>query len=70
MVKIVTTLPGVLVLEGDGDGAQDSVYTQGYSTSHPLVDSAQLGTGLGELQRRRPGGNPLHSGRSRGRRHR
>ncbi len=56
VVKIVTTLPGVLVLEGDGDGAQDSVYTQGSSTSHPLIDSAQLGTDLGELQAVVPAG--------------
>ena len=56
VVKITTTLPGVLVLEGDGDGAQDSVYTQGSSTSHPLIDSAQLGTGLGELQSVVPAG--------------
>ncbi len=56
VVKLVTTLPGVLVLEGDGDGAQDSVYTQGSSTSHPLIDSAQLGTGLGELQAVVPAG--------------
>ena len=55
VVKLVTTVPGVLVLEGDGDGAQDSVYTQG-STSHPLIDSAQLGTGLGELQTVVPAG--------------
>jgi len=56
VVKLVTTVPGVLVLEGDGDGAQDSVYTQGSSTSHPLIDSAQLGTGLGELQTVVPAG--------------
>ncbi|MEO6192007.1 MAG: hypothetical protein ABIS20_03275 [Thermoanaerobaculia bacterium] len=56
VVKLVTTIPGVLVLEGDGDGAQDSVYTQGSSTSHPLIDSAQLGTGLGELQAVIPAG--------------
>lgn len=56
VVKITTTRPGVLVLEGDGDGAQDSVYTQGSSTSHPLIDSAQLGTGLGELQAVVPAG--------------
>jgi hypothetical protein len=56
VVKLVTTLPGVLVIAGDGDGAQDSVYTQGSSTSHPLIDSAQLGTGLGELQAVVPAG--------------
>jgi hypothetical protein len=56
VVKLVTTVPGVLVLEGAGDGAQDSVYTQGSSTSHPLIDSAQLGTGLGELQTVIPAG--------------
>lgn len=56
VVKFATTVPGVLVLAGDGDVAQDSVYTQGSSTYHPLIDSAQLGTGLGELQTVVPAG--------------
>jgi hypothetical protein len=55
VVKLVTTVPGVLVIAGDGDAAQDSVYTQGSST-HPLIDSAQQGTGLGELQTVIPAG--------------
>lgn|GEM_PF-1666213 len=56
VVKLVTTLPGVLVIAGEGDGAQDSIYTQGSSTTHPLIDSAQLGTDLGELQAVIPAG--------------
>lgn len=46
VVKIATTLPGVLVVQGAGDSAQSAVYTQGSSGPHPLVDSASLGTGL------------------------
>ena len=49
VVKIATSLPGVLVVEGAGDSAQSAVYTQGSSGPHPLVDSASLGTGLRQL---------------------
>ena len=50
ILKIHTALPGVLVIEGTGDGAQNSVYTEGSSSFHPLVDSEFLGTGLGGLE--------------------
>ena len=56
VVKVTTYLPGVLVIEGAGDGAQSSVYTEGSSSSHPLVDSARLGTGLRELRAVVPAG--------------
>jgi hypothetical protein len=56
VVKITTSLPGVLVVEGAGDGAQSAVYTQGSSGPHPLIDSARLGTGLRELKAVIPAG--------------
>jgi hypothetical protein len=56
VVKIVTPLPGVLVVEGAGNGAQSAVYTQGSSSSHPLIDSARLGTGSRELRAVIPAG--------------
>jgi hypothetical protein len=56
VVKITTYLPGVLVIEGAGDSAQSSVYTEGSSSSHPLVDSARLGTDLRELRAVVPAG--------------
>jgi hypothetical protein len=56
VVKLTTSLPGVLVIEGAGDGAQSAVYTQGSSGPHPLVDSARLGTGLRQLRAVVPAG--------------
>jgi hypothetical protein len=50
ILKLSTQRPGVLVIQGLGDGAQNSLYTEGSGSSHPLVDSAYVGTGLGELQ--------------------
>jgi len=50
ILKLHTVHPGVLLIEGTGDGSQSSLYTEGSTGSHPLVDSAYLGTGLGELQ--------------------
>ena len=57
VLKVHTPLPGVLVIEGTGDGAQNSLYTEGSSGSHPLVDSAYVGTGLGELEAVIPAGD-------------
>ncbi len=57
ILKIRTALPGVLVIEGTGDGAQSSLYTEGSTGSDPLVDSAYVGTGLGELQAVIPAGD-------------
>ncbi len=50
VLKIYTPLPGVLEIEGAGDGSQSSLYTEGSSSFHPLVDSEYLGTDLGDLQ--------------------
>lgn len=50
VLKIFTPLPGVLVIQGTGDGSQNSLYTEGSTGSHPLVDSGYVGTGLGEIQ--------------------
>jgi hypothetical protein len=57
ILKIRTALPGVLVIEGAGDGAQNSLYTEGSTGSDPLVDSAYVGTGLGTLQAVIPAGD-------------
>jgi Bacterial pre-peptidase C-terminal domain len=50
VLKIRTSLPGVVVIEASGAGAQNSLYTQGSSSSHPLIDRARLGTNLRELR--------------------
>lgn len=50
VLKISTSLPGVLVIEGSGSGAQSSLYTRGFSGSHPLIDRARLGTGQRQLR--------------------
>ncbi len=50
ILKIFTPLPGMLVIEGTGDGAQTSLYTKGSSSFHPLVDSEYLETSLGALE--------------------
>jgi hypothetical protein len=56
VVKLTTTLPGELVIQGTGDGAQSSLYTAGSTSPHPLVDSAHLGTGSRELRAVIPAG--------------
>jgi len=56
VLKIYTPLPGVVEIEGTGSGAESSLYTEGGSSFHPLVDSAYVGTGLGELQAILPAG--------------
>jgi Bacterial pre-peptidase C-terminal domain len=50
VIKIATTFPGVIEVTGTGDDAQDSVYTQGSTETHPLVDSATLATGSRTLR--------------------
>jgi hypothetical protein len=50
VIKFYTSLPGVIEIEGVGDDAQDSLYTEGSSSTHPLVDSATLATGSRTLQ--------------------
>jgi hypothetical protein len=50
VLKIRTALPGVITIGGTGAGSQGSLYTEGSTSFHPLVDSAHLGTSLGELQ--------------------
>ncbi len=56
VVKVVTPLPGVLEIEGDGDPAQSSLYTAGDTETHPLVDSASLSTGSRTLRAIVPAG--------------
>jgi Bacterial pre-peptidase C-terminal domain len=56
VLLIFTPLPGVIEIEGIGDGAESSLYTYGGTGSHPLVDSAYVGTGQGELQAILPAG--------------
>jgi len=57
VLKITTTLPGILVVEGSGPGLQNSVYTDASSGPYPVLDSAQLGTSLPELQTVVPAGD-------------
>lgn len=56
VVKVVTPLPGVLEIEGDGDPAQISLYTAGDTETHPMVDSAALSTGSRTLRAIVPAG--------------
>jgi hypothetical protein len=56
VVKVVTPLPGVIEIEGDGDPAQSSLYTAGDTETHPLVDSASLSTGSRTLRAIVPAG--------------
>ncbi|HEX6901117.1 MAG TPA: PPC domain-containing protein [Thermoanaerobaculia bacterium] len=50
VIKIRTSKPGVLTLAGAGTGSQSSLYTDAASGPYPLLDSAQLGTNLRNLQ--------------------
>lgn len=48
VIRLTTTLPGVLTIEGDGPGLQSTLYTGG--SGPEVLDSAQVGTGLPGLQ--------------------
>jgi pre-peptidase len=50
VLKITTQRPGVITIHSTGPGAQNSLYTEGSTGLHPLVDSAYQGTGLGDLE--------------------
>lgn len=50
VIKIRTSLPGVLTLGATGARSQTSLYGKASSGSHPLLDSTRLGTGVRELQ--------------------
>ena len=56
VLRISTPLPGVVDISGTGTGAQSSLYTEGSTSFHPLVDSAYVGTGLGDLHAVLPAG--------------
>ena len=56
VLKLTTTLPGVLTIEGDGPGLQSSLYTDA-SSGPAMLDSAQVGTGLSVLQTIVPAGD-------------
>lgn len=57
VIQLRTTRPGVIVIEGNGPGLQNSVYTDAASGPYPLLDSAQLGTSLAKLQTVVPAGD-------------
>jgi hypothetical protein len=48
ILRLTTELPGVLRIAGNGPGFQSALYTD--VTGYPLLDSAQVGTSLPELQ--------------------
>jgi Bacterial pre-peptidase C-terminal domain len=50
VIKITTDRPGVITIQSTGPGAQNSLYTEGSTGFHPLVDSAYQGTGLEDLE--------------------
>lgn len=47
VIRLTTTLPGVLTIEGDGPGLQSALYS---GSGAEVLDSAQVGTGLPGLQ--------------------
>jgi hypothetical protein len=49
VLKLTTTLPGVLTLDGVGEGSLSSLYTDAASGPYPLLDAAQVGDNLNEL---------------------
>jgi hypothetical protein len=49
VIKVHTSMPGVLTISATGDDAQGSLYTDGSSSTHPLVDSATVGTSQRDL---------------------
>jgi hypothetical protein len=49
VIKVHTSMPGVLTISATGDDAQGSLYTDGSSTTHPLVDSSTIGTSQRDL---------------------
>lgn len=49
VIRLTTTIPGVLTIEGSGPGLQSALYTDGGS-GPSVLDSAQVGTGLPGLQ--------------------
>lgn len=57
VLKLRTALPGVLTIEGNGPGLQGSLYTDASSGPYPMLDSAQVGTNLPELQTVVPAGD-------------
>ena len=50
VIQLHTDLPGVLTIEGTGDGSQGALYDDSASGPAPLVDSAQIGTSLRQMQ--------------------
>jgi hypothetical protein len=56
VIKLATDLPGVIEISGTGDDAEDSLYTMGSTSPHPLVDSATLATGTRTLRAVVPAG--------------
>ena len=50
VLKITTQRPGVITIESTGVASQNSVYTEGSTGIHPLIDSAYQSTGLGDLE--------------------
>jgi hypothetical protein len=49
VLKVRTDLSGVLTISATGSTTQGSLYTDGSSETHPLVDSASIGTSQQEL---------------------
>ena len=49
VLKLHTNLSGVLTISATGSTSQGTLYTDGSSTPHPLVDSASIGTSQPEL---------------------
>jgi hypothetical protein len=49
VIKLHTNMPGVLTISAVGDESQGSLYTDGATSTHPLVDSSTIGTSQREL---------------------
>jgi hypothetical protein len=46
VVKLTTSLPGVLTISGTGVKSQNSLYSAAASGTHPRIDSAKLGSNV------------------------
>jgi hypothetical protein len=49
VLKLRTNLSGVLTINATGSTSQGSLYTDGTTSTHPLVDSASIGTSQQDL---------------------
>lgn len=65
VLKLQTNMPGVVTLSASGSRSQGSLYTEGSSSTHPLLDRSNIGTSQRDLTVVVPAGHhciELHPG--------